>query len=274
MKTELLSRLRIIGSDHIYPFEWLAESQKTKIYNLNEINLIRHPFMVTGIGNGNFLLLDETVYFKALVDSGLNYVPVQVCQPDEIDFERQRLGLIDYCYEDLLRISSKHPEQIILETKTDAKKVMDGYIAVEFEFANSPAIKVYLRHSSRTGCPQPLDCIFLSIIQKGRYLPSIDRNNASPESITKSKPLSGSITLPFFNLEDLNAAVETDKLFPVNILNIIARHRFLNIDYPMSVLTSEITPREKEVFLKELITIREQNRRTSFYEGHVYLLNR
>ena len=274
MKTEILSRLRILGADRIFPFEWFADSQKTKISNLNEINLIRHPFMVTGIDNGNFLLLDDTVYFKALVDSGLRYIPVQVCRPDEIFFEQQQLGFIDYYYEDLLRISSKHPEQIILEMKTDNKKAIDGYIAIEVEFTNKPAIRVYLRHSSRTGCPHPLEFIFRSIAQKGRYLPGIDRNNTSPESITKSKPFSGLIKLPNFILDDLKTAAKTDNLFPVNIININTRHRFLNIDYPMSVLTSEITPREKEVFLKELITIREQNRRTSFYEGHVYLLNR
>jgi hypothetical protein len=50
--------------------------------------------------------------------------------------------------------------------------------------------------------------------------------------------------------------------------------RVFNIDFPVSVLESDLPGAEKETFLKDLILYREQGCRTTYFEGPVYILNR
>jgi hypothetical protein len=123
------------------------------------------------------------------------------------------------------------------------------------------------------GCPQPLQELFRAINHKGRYQPIVSAV-ARPDAVCKTAELSGTLRLPLFTLEDIGGAVTSGHLFPPNIISVWLDSRVLSLDFPMSVLRSEIPIEEKDSFLRDLITCREQAYKTACIEGHVYLLNR
>lgn len=147
------------------------------------------------------------------------------------------------------------------------------HIKVEFEFAGEPSATVWLRHSSQAGCPDPLAQIFRQIERSGRYVPMME-TCVGPHSVTIRVMTDTTMILPQFTIGDLKSAAVSDRLFPPDIIRVTPQCRVLNIDLPVSALASDISHDEKEAFLRELIVLREQSRKTTFYEGQVFLLNR
>ena len=80
--------------------------------------------------------------------------------------------------------------------------------------------------------------------------------------------------LPPFGIDEVAGVVTSGQLFPPHLLSIQSSSRVFSIDFPLSVLRSNIPVEEKEMFLRDLIAYREQSYKTTFFEGQVYFLNR
>lgn len=265
-----IPNMQIIAADRLRSYE--RESGTGGRENI-PVSLIHHPFLVTELGGDEFMLLEKPVEFRACVEAGLEHLPVQICSPREMSVVSRRLGLVRFDCDDLIRLCSRYPEQLILNHNgNQPDRPPPGFLTARFEFEGTGPITVYLRNSSQIGCPAALENLFEAIIEKGRYLPVLDRRRRSDVIAGAISP-SGYVQAPSFSLADLKMAVTADRLFPVGLLDIRVNRRVLNIDYPMSVLRSEISIDEKNLFLRDLITLREQNRCTSFYRGQVFLLN-
>ena len=271
MKNGLLSQIRIIESRRILPFEWESEPESARNADNGNGTLIRHPFPVVEIDKDNFLLLEDSERYRELSGAGLEHLPVQVCGRKAVRIAIQRLGLVNFGFNDLTRLSTKYADQIVIGEP--GQEEPSGFIAVGFEFPYREPLPVFLRNSTRTGCPWPLEQIFRAILDIGRYVPRLDRR-ASGDGVFRTVTHSGTMTLPSFALEDLELAAKSDRLFPPNVIRVLADSRVFNIDFPISVLRADISIAEKELFLKDLITIREQACKTTFFEGRVYILNR
>ncbi|MEA3297531.1 MAG: hypothetical protein U9R56_06670, partial [candidate division Zixibacteria bacterium] len=184
-----------------------------------------------------------------------------------------KIGVTNFSYADLVKLSARHPDQIVLNDRPDKTEIPAGFVGVLFEFNDEGSIQVQLRDSSRAGCPPPLDYLFRCILEKGRYLPVTEGPQAGG-SITKAAVFSTILTLPEFNLTDLITAVTAERFFPPGIIRAVSNFRLLDVDFPVSALMSGSTTAQKEAFLRELVILREQTRRTALYEGQIYLLNR
>ena len=275
MDVIVLSQIQMIATDRILPFEWPGSDVFGGDGSLswNDLDLIRHPFPVASLTDGNYLLLEETDEFRAHTEGGLDVLPVQVCSLESLKTKTDRLGLVNFTYDDLLRLAGKSPEQIFVRESGEKQPAGAAHVEVGFSFKGRPPVSVWLRHSSKAGCPGPLAQIFRVILQQGRYIP-ITHIADRPDALTRNIPVSATITLPSFTLNDLMSAASADRLFPPGIIRVAPGCRVLNIDLPVSVLKSDVPIEDKELYLRELIVLREQWRRTSFYEGQVYLLNR
>jgi hypothetical protein len=219
-------------------------------------------------------LLKDTSYFESLIRAGLKHVPVQVISQDHFNLEVNKIGLIGFNYEHLQHLAGKFPSRInISKDKNDYPA--DDYLKVKFQFDNETDLQdhyAFLRHSSRYGCPQSLENLFRAIRSYGDYKPIIERN-MSDSSLMRICSFSGTMTLPSFKFSDISSALESDHLFPPYLIEAISDCRILNIDFPMSVLTSSAPTNEKELFFKELVNLRMQSRKFSYYEGQVYIFN-
>jgi len=275
MDVLVLSKIKLIAIDRILPFEWTGPDccENENSDAPAEFRLIRHPFPVLNLHDGNYLLLEETDRFRALTETDLDVLPVQVCSADSLKIKTDRLGLVNFHYDDLVRLAGKAPAQIVITENGAEPPKGSTHVEAVFAFDGRPPLSVWLRHSSRAGCPAPLTQIFRQIISQGRYVP-ITHQTIRPDALTRSVSVSATVSLPELELGDLKSAAVADRLFPPGVVRVVPNCRVLNIDLPVSVLKSEAPVEEKESFVLELIALREQSRRTSFYEGQVYLLNR
>ena len=149
---------------------------------------------------------------------------------------------------------------------------MAEYLPLHFTFENQDPLWVYLRNSTLNGCPLPLDAIFRLIQARGRYAPFFEYGE-NCDAVLKIDPPRGVVSLPKFSLDDLKSAALAERLYPPEIIKVYSNTRIVNIDFPVSVLSSDLPLTDKESFLRELITYREQSNKTAFFEGQVYILN-
>lgn len=268
MNSAVLSQIRIVDTDSVCPFEW-TEPERDR--SLDRPNLVRDPFPVMPLDDGNYLLLADVGFYERLADYDIPHIPVQVYPEERVSVTSERLALIGFDYDDLIAVVAKHSDQIIISRSDESPPT--GFFPVGFEFGDELTITVYLRHSSRIGCAGSLDCLFRAILSHGRYFPAFESRHPN-QAILKSALPTAHISLPAFSLKDLQAAATSDRLFPPDLIRPRTGYRVINIDFPVDVLASDISRDEKDAFLRELIVFREQSRRTSFFEGQVYILNR
>jgi len=264
MKDDVFGQVRIVPVGQIGTFEW-KESLVT-----TDPNVVRHPLLAIRIEDGSFLLLEETDLFESLRQSGVGHVPLQVCPADQVRLTSGHLLVTGFGYEDLTRLVAQHPEKMVVDADTGRP---EGCISVTIEFPDRKPLVVHMRHSTRLGCPAPLEYLFRSIFSKGRYLPELDLSGSSETPLKVVVP-SARLTIPKFSIEDLITASISERYFPPGIVKASAGRRVLHIDFPLSVLRSDRSTAEIESFLKDLIFYREQSCKTSFFEGQVYILNR
>lgn len=272
MEPDIYNQLRLLDTDQLYPFESVRLLENRMTVDLDDISFLRHPFLVTPMDGDDYLLLEQTEYFCALTDAGLAHVPVQVCPSASLTTLPSRVGLTNFDHADLFRVSARHPEQIRVQTPTLEESRADGGLMLGFEFPDEGKFDVLLRHTSRAGCPASMDTLFHAIMTRGTWAPVVETSD-NDGTVTRLTEYSAIVTVPAFSLDDLKTAASAERLFPPGIAGVDSIWRALNIDFPMSVLTSPIPIEEKQRFQRELILLRRRTRRTMSYSGRIYLLN-
>lgn len=273
MEPDIFTQLRLLETDQLYPFESVRLLENRMTVDLDDISFLRHPFLVTAMDGDDYLLLEQTEHFCALTEAGLAHVPVQVCPAGSLSTLSGRVGLTNFDHADLFRVSARYPEQIRVQAPTEEYSRTGEGLVLGFEFPEQGTLDVHLRHASRAGCPASLETLFHAILTRGHWAPVVETSD-DDDTVTRLTEYSATVTVPAFGLEALKTAASTDRLFPPGIATVESTWRALNIDFPMSVLTSPIPIEEKQRFLRELILLRRRTRRTSSYQGRIYLLNR
>ena len=270
MRNNLLSQIKILHSDQIFPFEWYEPKLIPDDMNVNEMTLLKHPFMVSRLSGDDYLLLGQTGLYESMLAAGIKHFPVQVCPDEDLRLIPQKLSLINFTPDDLWRYAVKFPRQVIIYDKEVS--YLPGHLSLCFSFQNMASLRVYFRNTARSGCPLPLEALFKAILARGCYVPYFDGTYGT-NTILKSRCPDNFVTLPAFDLNDLKNAAASERLFPPEVVRVFSSRRVVNVDFPLTVLDSEIPAEEKESFLRELIAFREQANRTVFFEGTVYILN-
>jgi hypothetical protein len=261
----LFSSIKIVDCGSIYPFE--RSDQKNESYSLGSV--LHHPFLVTPLGEGTYVLLEDTSLFDLVTQAGIHHVPTLICPPEELHVTCPTLALTQFAIEDLHALAARHADQICL----DLPGVVGSFLPVHMAFPSQLPTTIYLRHSSRTGCSAALDHLFTAISNNGRYYPLI---NPIQEGDTLVRFGVGGtlLTLPDATLDDLKAAASTAHLYPGGLIAIQAALRAYSLDIPFSILAEDSPLEDKATFLKELISLRLQSQRTTVVSGHVYILNK
>lgn len=270
MRNNLLSQVKILHSDQICTYEWYEPKLLPDDMNVNEMKLIKHPFMVSPLSEDNYLLLGQTGLYSTMLSSGIRHFPVQVCREEDLSLLPQKLCLINFTPDNLRHYALRFPRQVIIRDKE--VNHLAGYIPLCFSFQDETPLWVYFRNTTRCGCPLPLETVFRAVLARGCYIPYPDGFHGA-NSILKTRRPANTVALPLFNLDDLRTAAVSGRLFPPEIVKVFSSTRVVNVDFPLSVLDSEMPIDEKESFLRELIAYRQQANRTVFLEGTVYILN-
>ncbi len=271
MINAVLSQIKLLETGLICPFEWQETDQSSGDLSIEDINLIRNPFPVVPLEDGNYLLLDDADLYRFLAESDLRHLPVQVLSPENVTVTSEHLALVGFERADLINLIARDPNQIVPGGKSTP--CPEGYVPIKFDFVDADPQTVFFRHSSRIGCPLSIQILFRDILNRGEYSSAVDHRELHDVVVKVPSP-SALVTLPPFSLAEMQSAAVSDRLFPPGFLRPSTNSRIVSIDFPLSVLRSDISGEEKESFLRELIVFRNRNRRTSCYTGQVFILNR
>ena len=267
MKKEILQTMKILPIESICPFEW--NSNRDDSIEIDDIHQIRHPFLVSPLKNGKYLLLEETAEFYTLLQAGIPLVPVQIVQPDQICMHQKTIGLYAFNENDLGEILSTESQTISCQ-HADANTDESGFVKL---YVGERKYLLQSKTSNETGCSNVITKLFEFFEQNGGYR-MMKQHGSLSDSLMKIHRFDASVELPEITFEQIQSAGLNKEQFPPSILQTSSEVRVLYIDFPVSTLISDNSIIEKEVFLKELILLREQAEKTSIYEGRVYLLNR
>lgn len=262
--------LRLLDVEQIHCFDWSLTPHN--VIDHDEARLIRHPFPVLDLEDGSFLLLQDADSFRSYQMLDLTHLPVQVCTRKSLRVTSPRLALINFTYGDLQAFAEENRGLICLD-EPDSSTSHNDYLHLHFEFPRHRSLIVHMRSDHASGCPAGISALFQQILRKGTYMPD-GGSGSFADAVLRSQTFSGHLTLPSFGLIDLERAAFTEQYFPPYVIMVQTDRRVFNIDFPLSVLRAEIPVEEKEQFLKDMVLIREQSCRTTFFEGQVYILNR
>ena len=84
MNAGMLSRIRLLNYNLIYPYEWPLSGPYQASVEMDRSSVVRHPFPVMHVDQGRYLLLDGSPLFSLMADFGLPHVPVQICSQEDI----------------------------------------------------------------------------------------------------------------------------------------------------------------------------------------------
>ncbi len=271
VRNNITDSVRVVRVDQVNSYEWVDQNDTSYLERSADPNVVRHPFMTVQTAEDSFLLLEGAAYFHHLKSLGLEHVPVQICSEDTVELSSGRLVLFGFSLPDLTRLSLVHPDQVIIDENNHPSP--PSFVSGKMEFPDRDPITIHFRHSSMSGCPTAMDFLFRTILSKGRYQKG-QKSGTRPDTPFRVDEPSAWLTLPAFTLVDMISAASSDRYFPPSVLNLRTPFRIFNIDFPLSVLESDLPREEKEAFLRDLILFREQARRTTYFEGPVYILNR
>ncbi len=110
MQTSLRSQMQIIESSRIHPFEWPDQDFVSGGTSAIGGQTIRHPFLVSPLENGSYLLLEEPELYRHLTQAGLDHVDGHrtvglVISPytkrnKVVSTNYTQINIGDYCYGD------------------------------------------------------------------------------------------------------------------------------------------------------------------------------
>lgn len=266
--TDLL-HIQILPVERIYAFEAGAEDAGESVDE--ELRLVRDPFPVVDLDECGYLLLQDTERFNAALREGLIHVPAQIVREPNLKVCCETIALPGLSRKDLVEIALNHPDDIL--PASDEQSTPAGYYAVYFRFADLTTLTLSLRHSAKIGCPDGFNVLFNEIKGAGRYVRFVE-DSGRRDHLLKGSGDDTIMTIPGFTLADLRMAALSGDLFPSRIVRVVPDCRVIAIDFPISVLRADIPVEEKQSFLHDLISLREQANRTSVIEGRVYILNR
>ncbi len=262
-----MQTMRILPIDSICPFEW--NSYPNEPVELDDIQHIRHPFLVMPLSDGRYLLLEESVEYYTLVQAGITLVPVQIIQRKHLHIQQGAVGIYTFDENDLGEILSLNSGQISCLLSTSETDEQDSVCLYLDD-------KKYIIKPISDNCEScsPVVLTLFEYFEKNGGYKMLRYQKSLSDSLMKIHRFKTSVEIPKVSLDNLVKTVETNILFPPNILKVGTDIRILYIDFPVSTLMADNSIIEKEVFLRELILLREQTEKTSTYEGKVYLLNR
>lgn len=270
---DVVKTVQILETERLLPFERVDNGDFGQDDQIDaaEIRAIRHPFLVTALDRQSYLLLSDSPLFLALVEEQVPAVPVQICPADELSVRAENLALFGFHHTDLQHLCLSHSELFSLDEQTRLVHEAESIKGI-IEFPAHKPVTLLMRNASRSGCPSSLEMLMRAIGRNGRYLPLSGLESES-ELLASPAKADAHLRIEAPDLETLAAAARSERLFPPRLIRADSRDRVLSIDYPLHVLKSDMALSHKRSFLYELISLRAQACKTSYYQGRVYLLN-
>lgn len=265
----MIEKLKIIASEQIISFERHSEERFSKLAQIiKRDGKLRNPLLAYPL-DGKYLILDDATILMVLRHHGAIHVPVQLADVEEITVRPWQRVVEKLTPDDILGLCRNFPRQIRVE------KNMSGGInpnQIEIRFREGDRIRLTFPSKSYLVradlCSRFFD--YLALNHKS-YRAKLDYKN--PNTLKGFPGAVAAVFPPAFALPELAGLATREIYLPQGIARIDQPNRLLGIDYPVSILGENVPPREKELFLRQLLAMRLSSDRVAYYNGGVFMFN-
>lgn len=269
----MIPRFTVVRTGKIRP---LMEFDEAKVrYLVDEIrknNSIDFTLPLLPNPKNGFLLLQDSAILEAAVRLGITALPAQITPPRSMLKMSGEIFAEGFTPDLLDRFDSILPREIIL---TSSKKELQSYpdsFGLQFEVHNGADIFLaFRRNGSGTLNPALFD-LFAFLGKSCHYTRSLYTGKIRTANLKQTKHWSR-ISLLNLTVDDLIYCGANDLKFPGGMLHIYSGTRIIGIDFPIDILNEKAPVREKEKFLRDLISYRFSTGHPEFIGSGVFLLN-
>lgn len=264
--------LKIIETKNIIPVMDFKERRTEHLRQLIEKSgSIRNLFNLAGVGPHEYLLLEDTAVLEAVRRLKIEYVPAQV-----IPLKRHKKIKADISVSGMKQSYIDEFDKMFPRSFTVGKNNCSlkdfGCILVSISQKNQSDIEMYFKRNG-AGLISGTLFDFFGFLDSRCILE--ERINPTSVKTTNVKRNNESCLLTVSNLtpDDLLFAARQNYFYPAGLLRFDYGIRIIGIDFPLKVLKENVSVREKERFLYDLMNYRLNSGYSNFIKNGVYLLN-
>lgn len=265
----MIDRLKIILLDQILVFESYSRQKAAKLADeIQNDGRLKNPLLVYPMAD-KYLMLDNRSLFEAIKLTEVSHIPVQIADHNTVSAHSWQRILENWNIDDLTEFCKRFPRQItILKNPTgllspdQAEVIFPDRQRLRLNFnSDSHLVRadIYVKFGEMIGQD---NSGYRAILQVG----DVDCLDLYPGA-------SAAIFPPIFGLDELGSIAYRKILLPEGVVRIDQPGRILGIDYSLSILRENVSPEEKESFLKQLIRMRMHSDRTAYYNSSIFMFN-
>lgn len=266
--------LRVVPMDKVVPHEHFDQKRVDRLAGrLEEDGMLGNPPVVVQSEDGRYIVLDGATRTTALKQLGYKHGIVQVVSPEE------GLGLHTWYHvicqigvEELLKLLKSLPN--IRVEETNIERAADEM----FEYGGLCYVqtidnRVYLIYPAQgVNRLEALNQFTEAYIEAGHVDRTLNSNILSLKN--EYEVLAAVVIFPEYTVNQvMQATLSSGRLFPAGITRFIIPGRILRLNADLSVLKSDLSLREKNRWLHELLVEKQGKGGIRYYGEPVYLLD-
>jgi len=268
--------LSIVPIEDIIPVEKNHPARTDMIKReLLSTNHLVNPLLVTPTKNDGFILLQGINSYHAVKSIGLKDVVVQIInpQPEAAEFMAWSHLVRNLKSEYFLQIADDLQMRYeVYENVPDVSEYRDSK-QITCIFLNGVSYRIESGKKDLIGQTKIINR-FIEAYQANCSHLRLYPDNLFLRAVELFEEDSLLIILPRYTRDEVLALVDENLLLPPDYLNINLDNRVVGLDYPVSVLSSNVDIEEKRSFLNDLIRMRLLSNRSMVFGGKVFYMGK
>lgn len=265
--------LRIVPSERVFPHELIDEKRVDRLAKrLSEVGLLKNPPMVMET-KGGYMVLDGATRSAALRQMGLPHMLVQVVTAEaeglQLNTWSHIIRQIDKTL--LLQLLQELPEVDLIASDLDSVKeaqIEYGSLCT-LHFVDGEILLVQAKPSvNRIKAQNKLTTTYIDAGLTSRTL-----NQNIRQLQHEYEDMIALVTFPRYEVEQVMQLAQAGRRLPAGITRFVVPGRILRVNVELSVLRSDQSLRDKNLWLQEYLMVKQKEGRIRFYAEPVYLLD-
>lgn len=272
-KIEPVLPLRIVPSDMVFAHELFDRKRVEGLaQRLQAAGALKNPPLVMETDNG-YMVLDGATRSTALRQLGLPHMLVQVFQADTegLELETWYHVIREIDRDDLLQLLRSLPDIELVPSAPE--RAMEA----QLEYGSLCYIQlagggVYLVHA-RAGANRldALNQLTTTYIDASRTSRTLSRDMAQLQH--EYPDMAALVVFPVYTVEQVIQLACAGRRLPAGITRFIVPGRILRVNLDLEILRSDLSIREKNRWLHDLLLEKQKNGQIRYYAEPVYLLD-
>ena len=266
-------KLKVVKTTKILPLMEYDEEKTIHLTNIIlETETICTPLYLYTSNYQEYYLIQDSSILEASARLNIESLPAQVISSEgELSFEGEIFteGFTPELVDEFGRLFPK--EIAVCSGKRELKKLGDFH-SISISSENSADTFIAFKKVGDK-CINRTMFAFFDFLQKSCRLSGSAFNRQIRTANLKKSNQWGLLCLVNMDFESLLNSVRQRYLFPAGMLQFDTGGRIIGVNFPVNILNERVSIREKERFLKDLVSFRFRTGYPEYIGGGGYLLN-